>query len=314
MAGRIARFMDAGPAPGSVILRTPAKLNLRLKILGLRGDGYHEIITWMQQISLYDEMRVEPRERRIRVYADCGDAPDGEENIAHRAASALREASGRAELGARIHLKKNIPVGAGLGGGSGNAAGALWALNRLWGLRMPKAELSGIAARIGSDAPFFLHGPAAVCRGRGERVEKKEALRSGWFLLVRPPVKLSTREVYAWSREKLRREKRNSGEKNAPARLGRYEYGNDLEEVVFPRVPMLERLRGGLLRLGARRAMMSGSGSTVFGAFRRKGEAERAAAAIGRDEGCECFVVRPLRESVFGQSERRWGGKSGENT
>lgn len=296
--------MDAGPAPGSVIFKTPAKLNLRLKILGLRGDDYHEIITWMQQISLYDEMRVEPRGRGIRVYSDCGDAPAGRDNLAHRAARALREASGRAELGARIYLKKNIPVGAGLGGGSGNAAGALWALNRAWGLNMRKTELSGIAARVGSDAPFFLHGPAAVCRGRGERVERKEALRSGWFLLVKPPVKLSTREVYAWSREKLRREKRNSGEKNALARLGRYEYGNDLQEVVFPRFPLLERLCGELLRLGALRAMMSGSGSTVFGVFRRKGEAERAAAAIGRDEGRECFVVRPLREGVFERRRR----------
>lgn len=296
--------MDAGPAPGSVTFKTPAKLNLRLKILGLRGDGYHEIITWMQQISLYDEMRVEPRGRGIRVYSDCGDAPAGRDNLAHRAARALREASGRAELGARIYLKKNIPVGAGLGGGSGNAAGALWALNRAWGLNMRKAELSGIAARVGSDAPFFLDGPAAVCRGRGERVERKEALRSGWFLLVKPPVKMSTREVYAWSREKLRREKRNLGEKNALAHLGRYEYGNDLQEVVFPRFPLLERLCGELLRLGARRSMMSGSGSTVFGVFRRKGEAERAAAAIGRDEGRECFVVRPLREGVFERRRR----------
>ena len=293
--------MGGGDAPGCVIVKTPAKLNLRLRVLGLREDGYHEIITWMQQISLYDEIRIEPCEKRIRVYADRDDVPVGGKNILHRAATVLREASGRETLGARIYLKKNIPVGAGLGGGSGNAAGALWALNQVWNLKMRRAELSAVAARAGSDVPFFLHGPAAVCRGRGERVERKEALKSGWFLLVKPPFKLSTRDVYAWSREKLRRERRYFDKNRVSLRIRRYEYGNDLQAIVFPKFPVLEKLCDLLVLHGARRAMMSGSGSTIFGVFRRKGEAERAAAAVEKSEGCGCFIAKPLREMFLSE-------------
>ena len=294
--------MSEKDVTGAVVLKTPAKINLCLRILGLRADGYHEVISWMQQISLYDEVRIEPGGERILVYADRDDVPDGGENIVHRAARALRESSGREALGARIYLKKNIPAGAGLGGGSGNAAGVLWALNRAWNLGMRKEELSEVAARVGSDVPFFLHGPAAVCRGRGERVEAKEALRSGWFLLVKPPVALSTQDVYGWSREKLGREGRNFEGENGPARLGRYEYGNDLQDIVFPRFPELGSLCGMLVRYGAERAMMSGSGSTIFGFFRRKGEAERAAIRIQKSEKgkeCECFLTAPLQEVCF---------------
>lgn len=294
--------MSPKDASRCLTLKTPAKINLCLRILGLRADGYHEVVTWMQQVSLYDEVRIEPGGERILVYADREGVPDGRQNIVHRAARALREASGRKALGARIYLKKNIPSGAGLGGGSGNAAGVLWALNQAWGLGMRKAELCEVAARVGSDVPFFLGGPAAVCRGRGERVEAKEALRSGWFLLVKPPVALSTQEVYAWSREKFDREGRNFEKKNDPARLGRYEYGNDLEKIVFPRFPKIESLRGELVRQGAVRAMMSGSGSTVFGFFRRKGEAERAAIRIKESEKgkeYECFLTKPIQETCF---------------
>ncbi len=287
---------------GAVVFRTPAKVNLRLRVLGLRGDGYHEIITWMQQVSLCDEIRVEPcGEGILRVRADRDDVPCGRENVAHRAASALRRAAGCQELGARIYLKKNIPAGAGLGGGSGNAAGVLWALNRAWGLGMRGAELTDIAARVGSDVPFFLHGPAAVCRGRGERIEKKEALRSGWFLLVKPPVSLSTRDVYAWSREELRRQERIFVEEQIPTRIGHHEYGNDLQPIVFAKFPCLESLRDMLLRHGARRAMMSGSGSTIFGIFRTKGEAERAAASVRDAQRGEGFITKPLQEAFFSE-------------
>ena len=167
---------------------------------------------------------------------------------------------------------------------------------------MGEPELCEVAARVGSDVPFFLGGPAAVCRGRGERVEAREALRSGWFLLVKPSVALSTQEVYAWSREKLGRGGGNFDETSGPARLGRHEYGNDLEGIVFPRFPDLESLCAMLVRAGAVRAMMSGSGSTVFGFFRRKGEAERAAIRIGRSEkgkNCECFLTTPLQVRCF---------------
>ncbi len=289
-------------ASRGVVLRTPAKLNLCLRILGLRTDGYHEILTRMQQISLYDEMRIEPGGRGVRVRVARGEVPGGRENIVHRAARALAEASGRKGLGARIHLTKNVPAGAGLGGGSANAAGAIVALNRLWNLSMPAEALGEVAARVGADVAFFLGGPAAICRGRGERVEGAPTLRSGWFLLIKPPFHLSTQEVYAWSRENLLGKGRVGGENECARRLGRHEYGNDLEAVVFPRFPQLKRLCGALVRQGAAQAMMSGSGSSVFGRFRRKTDAERAARAVGRSaagRGCSFYLVRPLQENTF---------------
>ncbi len=296
--------MGGGGVSGCVVFKTPAKVNLRLRVLGLRGDGYHEIMTWMQQVSLYDEICIEPCENMIYAHADRNDVPDGKANIVHRAASVLREASGRDVLGARIYLKKNIPVDAGLGGGSGNAAGTLWALNQLWGLNMDKKELMEVAARVGSDVPFFLHGPAAVCRGRGERIEEKEALKSGWFLLIKPPIRLSTRNVYAWSRSKLREDRRGFDGREVGMRLRRCEYGNDLEAVVFSKFPNLENLRTMLLHHGAQRAMMSGSGSTIFGVFRQKGEAERAAISIQKSERGEFFIAKPLREMLYIGSDK----------
>ncbi|MEE9276224.1 MAG: 4-(cytidine 5'-diphospho)-2-C-methyl-D-erythritol kinase [bacterium] len=158
-------------AEGGVWLQSPAKINLGLRILGLREDGYHEVDTWMQQVSLFDRVWIRPGGRTIRVTADRPDVPSGRGNLVHRAAAALREAGGGGRrLGARIHLEKRIPPQAGLGGGSGNAALALWALNRLWGTGLSPSGLGRIAAGLGADVPFFLKGPAGRCRGRGEIV------------------------------------------------------------------------------------------------------------------------------------------------
>ncbi|MBT5948733.1 MAG: 4-(cytidine 5'-diphospho)-2-C-methyl-D-erythritol kinase, partial [Nitrospinaceae bacterium] len=127
-------------------LNSPAKINLSLRVLGSRPDGFHEIETRVQQVSLFDNIRIRPASGAIRVSADRGDVPSGKKNLAYQAAVALREAAGIARLGASIYLKKNIPSGAGLGGGSGNAAAVLWALNRLWALKFSPSTLSRIAA------------------------------------------------------------------------------------------------------------------------------------------------------------------------
>lgn len=155
-------------------LLAPAKLNLSLEVIGKRDDGYHEVVTVMQTIDLADKVSVSTAQSLDLFVSgpEAGGAPEAAaENLAYRAAVALREAAGSASLGARIELEKHIPAAAGLGGGSSDAAAVLRGLNRLWSLGFDTAALSGIAAALGSDVPFFLHGGSAIATGRGEEIE-----------------------------------------------------------------------------------------------------------------------------------------------
>lgn len=265
-----------------VWLQSPAKVNLGLRVLGVRPDDYHEVETWMQQVALFDHVWISPGGRSIRVTSNSPSAPSGRENLAYRAAAALRDAAGGGNLGARIYLEKNIPVGAGLGGGSGNAAVVLWALNRFWRLNLSSSTLSRIAAGIGSDVPFFLGGPAAFCRGRGELVARRKPLRAGLFLLAKPPFSLPTAKVYGGMRKKLKNERRPSRIGRRANRLSPTVFRNDLEDVVFEWYPQLRECRDELLAAGAGKALMSGSGPTIWGLFRRKADALAAAADFGR--------------------------------
>jgi len=291
-------------------LVSPAKVNLGLRVLGLRPDGYHEVVTWIQQVSLFDRLWMEEGRGAIRLSVEGRGVPGGGENLVHRAAAALRAVAGDRTLGARLHLEKNIPAGAGLGGGSGNAAAALWGLNRLWGLGLPIQALRRLGASLGSDVPSFLAGPASVCRGRGERVARRAPLRRGWFLLAKPRYSLATSVVYGWMRERgLRGESASAPGDAAPG------YRNDLEEVVFKHHPGLRAARDRLLRLGASRALMSGSGPALWGLFPNRESALDALGRFGPGRGWERWLVRPLVSSPFlgadggGRELRRPGRK-----
>ncbi len=284
-------------------LYSPAKINLGLRVHGLRPDGFHEVETWIQQVSLFDRVWIRPAARVIRVSADQRDVPQGRGNLAYRAASALRKWAGGRGLGAIIRLEKNIPSGAGLGGGSGNAAAVLWALNGIWGLGISPAALSRIAAGLGSDVPSFLAGPAAVCRGRGEIVSPIKPLRRGWIVLVKPPLSLPTPKVYGWMRENLKKGKRAS--RIAPRPKQSPEFRNDLEEVVFSRYPLLRECRDALLAAGARRALMSGSGAALWALFGKKGEAEGASREFEGRRRWLVRVVRPLTSPAFAAGAER---------
>lgn len=279
-------------------LISPAKINLGLRILGLRPDNFHEVETWMQQVALYDRIRIRTARRVIRVAADRKDVPSGRENLAYRAAAALREEAGDRRLGASIFLEKHIPAGAGLGGGSGNAAAVLWGLNRLWGLGLPPARLFRIAAGLGSDVPFFLAWPAGMCRGRGERVSRRGPLRSGWVLLVKPPLSLSTERVYGWMRNYLKNEGRAATIEPCPKQTKTPDDRNDLEQVVFERYPILSECRNILLSSGARRARMSGSGPALWGLFRKQSDARAAGLVFSRRRRWRVHVVKPLTASA----------------
>lgn len=277
-----------------LVLRTPAKVNLTLEVLGERDDGYHEIVTVMQAIDLYDRLTLEEAPT-ITLAVDVPGLPADDGNLVLRAARLLAEAAG-VRRGAAIRLAKRIPVAAGLGGGSSDAAATLVGLSRLWGLRWSRERLGALAVRLGMDVPFFLGTGRATGTGRGERLRALPAGGGYGLVLVNPNVPLSTREVYAGvpvgrrgdgsaaaaMAEALRR--------RSPARVAAA-LANDLEPVAARMLPAIERMKAALLAAGALGAAMSGSGPTVFGVARSYDDARRIRGRVNR-AGWSAWAVR----------------------
>jgi 4-diphosphocytidyl-2-C-methyl-D-erythritol kinase len=190
--------MVSGDTEGSndtVRVLAPAKVNLFVEVLGERRDGYHDILTVMQAIGLFDTVTVTRCGSGIEVSCPSNDVPSGPDNTAHHAA---REMLDRIHLGGgvRVEIEKRIPVGRGLGGGSSDAAAVIRTMNGLWNDPLSPEDLTEIAAEVGSDVPFFLSGGAAVCRGRGEIVEPVESTLDTWLVVLCPPISVSTARVY----------------------------------------------------------------------------------------------------------------------
>lgn len=243
----------------------PAKVNLYLKILGRRPDGYHDLITVMQPLTLADELTLAPDRNSLTLICDHPELPQGEENLVFRAARVFERETGL-ELRVRLTLHKRIPVAAGLGGGSSDAAGCLLALNTLAGGPLDMAALHRLGASLGADVPFFLRPGPAVGRGIGTELAPL-ALPPYWYVLANPGFSLSTRWVY----ENLDLKSLNVEEELDLKKFSRDNPGawvkNDLESVTLKRHPeMLETLKE-LDRLGAQARGMSGSGPTLFGLF-----------------------------------------------
>lgn len=260
------------------VFQSPAKVNLFLRVLGKRADGYHEIFTLMQPVSLFDELEISVSDGEgIAVVSDSVEAPGGAENLAHKAASLfLKSIAFRRRV--EISVKKLIPVGAGLGGGSSNAATVLTALNEMTGIWLPEGALMEMATRIGSDVPFFIRNGPALAGGRGEKL-KSVRLPELHYILINPGFHVST----AWVYSSLGLTK--VGENNnllysyeVPAtREGVVEaLVNDLEAVTLKHYPEISGLKEMLKSAGALGTLMSGSGPTVFGVFRSRDDAERA--------------------------------------
>lgn len=240
----------------------PAKVNLTLKILGRRPDGYHDIETFMVPLTLEDTIEIELTETTgtLDFCCDDPDVPSDEGNLVARAVKAFRAATGRSD-GLRIRLHKNIPHGAGLGGGSSDAASTLLALDNLLGTCLPAPSLESLATGLGSDVPFFLRKGAALCTGRGERINPSPSpVPSLPILLLKPPFGVPTPSAYASYAEK--RSRLAAAE---TIDLEGITMTNDLEPPVFHKYLLLAELKSWLReRDGVRAAMMSGSGSTVF--------------------------------------------------
>ena len=282
-----------------------AKINLGLRVLGRRPDGYHEISTVFQTVSLHDTLTFETAPAgRLELVCTDPEIPIDETNLVLRAASALRERFG-VTLGARVGLEKVIPAGGGLGGGSSDAAVTLAALATLWGIETDAAELGEIGARLGADVPFFLAGGTALGKGTGTDIRPLADAEKMHLCVVTPGVRVSTAEAYrALGAPALTKEEAlvnlsvSRTEADFPDSLCDV-WSNDFEAVVVRLYPEIGRAREALSRAGARRVMLSGSGSSVFGVFESKGAAARACAALGAETGWRLFACDTLTRAEY---------------
>lgn len=281
-----------------LVVRAPAKINWTLRVLGRREDGYHEIESLVSAVTLYDDLAFSQRsDGRFVLTCDHPHLPTDDRNLICRAAALMAsEVSGPVGLDCR--LTKRIPVGGGLGGGSSDGAAALVALNQMWSLGWPKERLMAAAARLGSDAPFFIVGGSAVIRGRGERVEPIRLPWHGWIVLMLPALAVSTAEVYrAWRADEAIAAGPEAAVGIGPAPDAvdwmRRAY-NMLEQPAQTVCPVLGGLMARAAELLGRPVRMSGSGSTLFTAYDTEIEARRWSETISRELQLRTYVVQPV--------------------
>ena len=273
------------PSPRSVTRAAHAKINVFLRVLGARADGYHELESLVLPLSLADDVTVTEAARlAVDVHGDPTDVPAGGMNLALVAALALAETCGEPRRGADIAIAKRIPVAAGMGGGSADAAAALHALNELWGCGLDRETLMTIGERLGSDVPAMLAGEPVLMRGRGERLTPVRVATTWW--VVRP-FGFPTRspDAYRWWDEDGAVSGPDPGALIAAAEVGNVELlghalYNDLEAPVARRHPEVADAKAAFLDAGAPGAVMSGSGPTVVALARHLGQADRLAEAV----------------------------------
>ena len=284
-----------------VSLEAFAKINLGLRVLGRRPDGYHEIRSVLQSISLSDRLEIRLEGRGITLEVDDPSLPSGAGNLVFRAAERLL-AGLASPPGVSLRLYKKIPAGAGLGGGSSDAAATLVGIDHLLGLGTDPAALTGHAAALGSDVPFFLTGGAALATGRGTEVEPLPDPPYRELLIVHPGTPLSTREVYAQIEEPLtlaRKPASIPGFERIPVDIASWvRSGNDLEPHAERLCPAIGKIRSLLGRSGAEVAAMTGSGSAVFGVFADAATRDRAADEAARS-GFRTFRCHTLDRAEY---------------
>ena len=286
-------------------VRAHAKVNLDLRVLGVRADGYHELRTVFQTIELHDTLVCAERPGPFTLACRTAGVPLDSSNLVWKAAAALWTALGRGGgiRDAVVQIEKKIPVEAGLGGGSADAAAALMALGRLWG-GAPITLLREVGATIGADVPFFLSGGTALGLGRGEEIYPLVDLPPHFVVIVRPPFGVSTAEAYAWydeDRASGQRENREFQMLPVPWPTRAAQMINDLEPPVMRRHQEIGTFKQLLRDLGATAAAMSGSGSAVFGLFRSRKAAEHAVKPLTRN-GARALVTRTVSRA---EHERR---------
>lgn len=267
---------------------SPAKVNLRLEVLGIRADKYHDIFSIIQPISLYDEVFLEVGKGGDGICVDCNhpQVPSNRDNLAYRAAEAFVQRTGfKGKI--KIEIKKKIPVAAGLGGGSSNAAIVLKGLNDMVGEKLTFEDLQVMGRKLGADIPFFLLGKNSLVTGIGEILEEIE-LPKFWYVIINPGFPLSTKEVYQDKSLDLTKKKVGinisslAKSLKTPSLIKRLLY-NDLEKIVFKSYPGLRDIKRLLIERGAAGSLLSGSGSTVFGLFLERNHAGKAYELLLKD-------------------------------
>ncbi|UCG12710.1 MAG: 4-(cytidine 5'-diphospho)-2-C-methyl-D-erythritol kinase, partial [Deltaproteobacteria bacterium] len=305
--------MSKKPNSGAEITaRAFAKINLGLRVLGRRSDGYHELLSLMIPVSLWDELRLERTSRSIELRCPNSDLPEGEENLVFRAAQLILSRCHHSE-GIRIELTKRIPVGAGLGGGSSDAATTLIAVNELFGRPLVQEELYPLAVQLGADVPFFLLGRVVMAEGIGDILTPLDIVPTLWTVLICPHFQVSTR----WAYENLTLTTRANGSKFsllgdvAPGEVPAYRQRlldrqqltfqdllpllvNDFEPLIFGRYPQLHDWRRTLVSAGAKAAPMTGSGPTLVGLFASESEARAAHGLLRGSDEFTSFVAHTL--------------------
>ncbi|MCP4683250.1 MAG: 4-(cytidine 5'-diphospho)-2-C-methyl-D-erythritol kinase [Desulfobacterales bacterium] len=258
-----------GTDPPAKTILAPAKLNIFLKVIGRRSDGYHELVSIMVPVALFDRIQLTViHPQRITLACQGFSVPDDEDNLVYRAARSFLSMA-KINRGLSIKLSKNIPVAAGLGGGSSDAAWTLRALNEMWARPLSSQDLIELAVQLGADVPFFMYNSPCIARGIGEILEPLGKWPKFWYVIVKPPIGVSTAWVYANLKLEL-----TEGEDysmlptfgKGPLKLiGMLK--NDLETVTASRFPVISAIKQYLIDAGAEGALMSGSGPSVFGVF-----------------------------------------------
>jgi 4-diphosphocytidyl-2-C-methyl-D-erythritol kinase len=291
--------------PLKLTTRAHGKVNLDLRVLGTRPDGFHELRTVFQAIELHDTLTSVERPGPFAVKCRMPGVPLDESNLVWRAAAGLWKALGRAGAprDAVVTIDKTIPMQAGLGGGSADAAAALVALARLWG-GAPVTLLREVGSAIGADVAFFLSGGTALGLGLGEEIYPLVDLPPHWIVIVRPPFGVSTAEAYAWyddDRTAGLKETRELQILPVPWPTRAAQMINDLEPPVVRRHPEITTLKASLREAGAVASAMSGSGSAVFGLFRTRAAAARSVRPLSKG-GNKALLTRTLSRAEY---ERR---------
>lgn len=243
-------------------LKANAKINLYLKVLGKRKDGYHSIKTVFQEVSLADDIFIRETKSGIKIFCDKKGIPTGRKNLAYVAAELIKKSSNTCGKGVEIKIKKNIPAGAGLGGGSADAAAVLKGLNSLWKLKFSKKRLAEIASKIGADVPFFTYGGRCLGEGIGNKLTPLKIKKTQWYVIVKPPFEINTKFAYSL----LTKSNKNDNIKK---------FANRFEDVVITLYPEIKKIKEKLVDYGAVFSLMSGSGSCVFGIAENKKSGEK---------------------------------------
>ena len=289
--------------PSAFSLPSFAKINLQLRILGKRDDGFHDLWTVFQTVSLHDMIHFAESDT-LELSCDDPNVPTDERNLIIKTAKALQKMTGT-NKGAAMHLEKLIPLPGGLGGGSSNAAVALVGLTKLWDIPASDNGLRTIAAALGSDVPFFLYGGTAIGTGRGEMIEPIADREEQFMLVVTPNASVSTRDAF----ERLNATTLTNAGLNRILRVCRLEAEsldlhhsvliNDFEARVFEAHPEIRRVKETLLELGAVNAAMSGSGASVFAIFDKTETRQAAIKALDHESTWRKFAVATISRNEY---------------